>query len=99
TDRARRRPARARPPVLALLGEGQCARLAAARAVRRGTRADGQVVSRERLVVGADPLGGLRQVLRTPVRACAGGFTALLRSSNARPRARASASPACSCPR
>ncbi len=67
-DRARARPAGSRPPLLALLGEGAGARLGAARALRRGPRADGRVVSRERVVVGADPLGRLPCVLRAPVR-------------------------------
>jgi dTDP-glucose 4,6-dehydratase len=67
-DRARHRPARARPPLLALLGEGARARLAPARALRGGPRADRRLVSRERVVVGADPLGRLPRVLRAPVR-------------------------------
>ena len=55
-DRARHRPARPRPPLLALLGEGARARLGAAGALRGGARRDGRLVSRQRVVVGADPL-------------------------------------------
>ena len=36
--------------------------------LRRGDRADGRVVSRERVVVEADPLGRVPRVLRAPVR-------------------------------
>ena len=65
------RPARARPPLLAVLGEGPRARLGAAGALRRGARADRRLVSRERVVVGADPLRRLPRLLRAPVRALA----------------------------
>ena len=68
TDRVRHRPARARPPLLALLREGPRARLDARRALRGRPRADRRVVPRELLVVGADPLGRLPRVLRAPVR-------------------------------
>ena len=39
------------------------------RVVRRGHRAHGRLVPRQRLVVGADPLGRVPRVLRAPVRA------------------------------
>ncbi len=42
--------------------------LGAAGALRGGPRADGRVVPRERLVVGADPLRGVPRLLRAPVR-------------------------------
>ena len=71
-DRVRDRPARPRPPLLARLGEAARARLGGAGALRPGPRENGRVVSRERLVVGADPLGRLPRVLRAPVRARAG---------------------------
>ena len=67
-DRARHRPSRPRPPLLALLGEGPRARLGAAGALRGGPAGDRRLVPRERLVVGADPLRRLPRVLRAPVR-------------------------------
>ena len=48
--------------------EAEGARLGAAGAVRRRPRADRGVVSGQRLVVGADPIGRLPRVLRAPVR-------------------------------
>ena len=45
-DRVRHRPARARPPLLALLGEGARARLATAGALRGGSGGNRRVVSR-----------------------------------------------------
>ena len=48
------------------------ARLGAAGAVRRGPRAHGELVPRQSLVVGADPLRRLPRVLRAPVRPRAG---------------------------
>ena len=45
------------------------ARLGGAGALRRGPRADGRLVPRQRGVVGADPLRRLPRVLRAPVRA------------------------------
>jgi dTDP-glucose 4,6-dehydratase len=68
-DRARQRPTRPRPALLAVLREGPCARLGPAGALRRGPRRDGRLVSREQVVVGADPLRRLSALLRTPVRA------------------------------
>ena len=56
-DRVRDRPARARPALLALEREAPGAGLAGAGALRRRSGADRGVVSRERVVVGADPLG------------------------------------------
>ncbi len=53
-DRARHRPARPRPPLLALLGEGPGARLGAAGALRGGPRGDRCLVSR------TTPSGGSR---------------------------------------
>ncbi len=47
-DRVRHRPARPRPPLLARLREGAGARLGAAGALRRGPRADGRLVPRQR---------------------------------------------------
>ena len=47
-------------------------------ALRRGPRADGRVVSRQRVVVGADPLGRVSRLLRASVRPRAG-----LRDANA----------------
>ena len=55
-DRVRHRPARPRPPLLAVVREAAGARMGAAGALRRGARADGRLVPRQRLVVGADPL-------------------------------------------
>ena len=55
-----------------LSSEGQGARLGARGALRRGLGADGRVVSRQRLVVGADPLRRLSRLLRAPVRPLAG---------------------------
>ena len=68
-DRVRHRPARPRPPLLAVLGEAPGARLGAAGALRGGAGADRAVVPRQPLVVGADPLGRLPRVLRAPLRA------------------------------
>jgi nucleoside-diphosphate-sugar epimerase len=56
TDRARQRSPRPRPSLLALLGEGARTGLGAAGGLRGRPVGDGRVVSRERLVVGADPL-------------------------------------------
>ena len=67
-DRVRHRPPWSRPPLLALLGEGPRARLGAAGALRGGPGGNRRLVSRERLVVGADPLRRLPRVLRAPVR-------------------------------
>ena len=55
-DRIRRRPPRPRPPLLARLGEDRGARLERRGRLRRGDRAHGRVVSRQRVVVAADPL-------------------------------------------
>ncbi len=71
-DRARRRPARPRPPLLALLREGARARLGAGGALRAGPRRHRRVVPRQRAVVGPDPLGLLPRLLRAPVRSRAG---------------------------
>ena len=58
-----------RPPLLARLGEAEeRARLAGAGPLRRGPRAHGRVVPRERGVVGADPLRRVSRVLREAVR-------------------------------
>ena len=67
-DRLRHRPPRPRPPLLARLGEDRGARLEGRGRLRRGDRADGRVVPRERVVVAADPLGRVPRVLRAPVR-------------------------------
>ena len=66
------RPPRPRPPLLARLGEDRGARLERRGRLRRGDRAHGRVVSRERVVVAADPLGRVPRVLRAPVRVHAG---------------------------
>ncbi len=68
-DRVRHRSARARPPLLAVVREAGRAGLGGAAAVRGGARRDGRLVSRQRLVVGADPLGRVPRVLRAPLRA------------------------------
>ncbi len=67
-DRVRHRPPGTRPSLLALLGEGPGARLATAGAFRGGPAGNRRVVSRQRVVVGADPLRRLPRVLRAPVR-------------------------------
>ena len=74
-DRARRRPARPRPPLLARPPR-RSARSAGRRACA-STRAssDRRLVPRERLVVGADPLGRLPRLLRAPVRALAAALS------------------------
>ena len=51
------------------------ARLEGAGAVRRGSGAHRRLVSRQRLVVGADPLRRLPRVLRAPVRSRAEGVS------------------------
>ena len=67
-DRSRRRPARPRPPLLALLRSHRGARLAGAGPLRRGHRADRRLVPRQPRLVGADPLRRVPRVLRAPVR-------------------------------
>ncbi len=67
--RVRHRPPRARPPLLAGLRQGPRARLGGRRPFLRRHRTDRRVVSRQRLVVGADPLRRLPRVLRAPLRA------------------------------
>ena len=57
-------------------GKLQHARLAGPDPVRGGAGADGVVVSRQRVVVGADPLRRLPRVLRAPLRAGAPAMTA-----------------------
>ena len=57
-----------RPPLLTLIGEDPRARLGAERPLRGGPRAHRLLVPRQRLVVGADPLGRLPRLLRAPVR-------------------------------
>ncbi len=64
-----------RPPLLAGLREGARARLGGAGALRRGPREDRQLVPRQRLVVGADPLRRVPGLLRAPVRQGAGRLT------------------------
>ena len=72
-DRARDRPPRPRPPLLAVLGEAALrARLGGAGALRGGPAPHGRLVPRQRALVGADPLGRVPRVLRAPVRAGAG---------------------------
>ena len=61
-------PPRPRPPLLARLGEDRGARLGGRGRLRRGDRAHGRVVPRQRVVVGADPLRRVPRVLRAPVR-------------------------------
>src|SRR3984957_7864909 len=70
-DRVHHRPSRPRPPLLALLGEAGCARLAGADTLCGRAGTDGRLVSRQRLVVGVDPLGRVSRVLRAPLWALA----------------------------
>ena len=79
--RVRHRPTRPRPALLAELGQGARAGLGAAGAPRRGARAHRRLVPRQRVVVGADPLGRLPRVLRAPVRARAALIGRLSRRS------------------
>ena len=67
-DRVRHRPPGPRPPLLAGLGEGRRSSAGRRRRLRRGPRAHRRLVSRERVVVGADPLGRVPRVLRAPLR-------------------------------
>ena len=67
-DRVRHRPARPRPPLLAVLGEDPRAGLGAAGPLRRRPEADRRLVPREHGLVGADPLRRLPRLLRAPVR-------------------------------
>ena len=75
-DRVRDRPARARPALLAVLGRSSRRSGGARRcAFEEGLARTVELVSRERVVVGADPLGRLPRVLRAPLRASAEGLT------------------------
>ena len=56
-DRARDRPPRPRPALLALIGPRARARVGGPDPLRRGAGAHRGVVPRQRVVVGADPLG------------------------------------------
>ena len=67
-DRVRHRPARPRPPLLAVLGQDPRAGLGAAGLLRRRPQADRRLVPREHGLVGADPLRRLPRLLRAPVR-------------------------------
>src|SRR5947209_17115074 len=66
--RVRRRPAGTRPSLFALLGEAPGARLETAGPLRPGPRAHRVLVSRERMVVGADPVRVLPRLLQAPLR-------------------------------
>ena len=75
SDRSRRiadllhhRSSRPRPPLLALRRAPRGTRLEGCRRLRRGHRANRRLVSRERAVVGANPLRRVPRVLRAPVR-------------------------------
>ena len=70
--RVRHRPPRPRPPLLAGLREGPRPGLGGAGALRRRPAAHRRLVPRQRVVVGADPLGRLPRVLRAPVRRALG---------------------------
>ena len=67
------RPPRPRSPVLAFLGEDRGPRLEGRRRLRRGNRPHRALVSRQRVVVEADPLGRVPRVLRAPLRRTLGG--------------------------
>ncbi len=67
-DRARDRPPRPRPPLLAVLRQGARAGLGAAHAVRGRTAQDGGLVPRQRVVVGAHPQRRVQGLLRAPLR-------------------------------
>src|SRR5206468_3266944 len=62
------RPSRPRPPLLALLRAARDPGLAARGRLRQGHRADGELVPRQRVVVGADPVRRVPRVLRAPIR-------------------------------
>ncbi len=67
--RARDRPPRPRPPLLAELGEAaRGARLGGAGPLRRGPGEDGRLVPHERGLVGPDPLRRVPRVLREALR-------------------------------
>ena len=71
-DLLRQGPPRPRPPLLALLRPARGTRLERRRPLRRGNRPHRRVVSRQRGLVGPDPLGRVPRVLRAPLRQGAG---------------------------
>ncbi len=72
-DRVRARPPRARPPLLAQLGQDpRGARLGGRGPLPRGPGPHGRLVPRQRGLVGPDPLGRVPRVLRAPLRAGVG---------------------------
>ena len=71
-DRVRHRPPRPRPPLFALVRQGERARLGGADPLRGRPAADRGVVPRQRVVVGPDPQRRVPRLLRAPVRPLAG---------------------------